>query len=75
MLVKFVESEGEAYWLLLKDAPTPSQNQETFTVHIPKSNRLSVIAWNDIQAHVRSVTDIKLAAMRAHQMPQPDAGA
>lgn len=68
MLVKFIESEGAAYWVLLKDIPSPSQDQETFTVHIPKSNRLSAISWSFIQEYVRSVTDRKLAAMRVQQI-------
>lgn len=68
MLVKFIESEKEAYWLLLRDIPSPSQDQETFTVHIPRANRLSSIPWHEIQEYVRSVTDTKLAAMRAHSL-------
>ncbi len=68
MLVKYVEVENEAYWLLLKDIPAPPQDQETFVVHIPKANRLSSAPWPEIQAYVRSVTDTKLAAMRAQQL-------
>ena len=64
MLVKYVESESEAYWLLFRDIPTPLQDQKTFTVHIPKANRISTILWPDIQAYVRSVTGTKLAATR-----------
>lgn len=75
MLVKFIEAESEAYWLLLKDIPAPSQDQETFVVHIPKKNRLSTAPWVDIQAYVRSVTDTKLAGMRLRQMQQSNAGA
>jgi hypothetical protein len=68
MLVKFIESEKEAYWVLFKDIPSPSQDQETFTVHIPKTNRLSAIPWPEIQEYVRSITDRKLAAMRAKEI-------
>lgn len=64
MLVKYVEPLNEAYWLLLKDAPSPPNDKKTFSVHIPKANRLSAIEWHVIQAHVRNVTDIKLAAAR-----------
>ena len=72
MLVKFVESEDEAYSLLLRDIPEPTQEQETFSVHIPRANRLSIIPWAVIQEHVRSVTDTKLAAMRrAHLQAAP----
>lgn len=68
MLVKYIESEKEAYWLLFRDIPAPSQDQETFTVHIAKTNRISVIQWAEIQAYVRSVTDTKLAAMRRRKI-------
>ena len=68
MLVKFIKAEKEAYWLLLKDAPPPLKNQDTFVVHIPKNNRLSVAPWSEIQDYVRGVTDAKLAAQRARNM-------
>jgi len=74
MLVKYVESEGEAYWLLFRDIPSPSQGQETFTIHIPKANRISTIRWPDIQEYVRSVTDTKLAAIRRHKMAAQNEG-
>jgi len=74
MLVKYVASEKEAYWLLFRDIPTPSQDQETFTIHIPKENRISTIQWQDIQAYVRSVTDTKLASMRRHKMAAQNEG-
>lgn len=64
MLVKFVESENEAYWLLLKDIPPPTQEHESVSVRIPRANRLSIISWPAIQEHVRRVTDKKLAVMR-----------
>lgn len=68
MLVKYVESENEAYWLLFKEIPSPSQDQESFTVRIPKTNRLSCVPWLEVQQHVRRVTDRKLAAMRVHEI-------
>lgn len=74
MLVKYVESEGDAYWLLFRDIPQPQAGQDTFTVRIPKANRLSAIAWPEVQAYVRGVTDEKLAAMRRHQMSSRNAG-
>lgn len=64
MIVKYVESKGEAFWVLLKDIQSPNQNNETFTIHIPTRNRLSEIDWQTIVDYVRSVTDKKLAAMR-----------
>ena len=61
LLVKFVEAEGEAYWLLLSDVPEPNQQQKTFSIRIPKKNRISSIDWQAIQDHLRDVTDGKLA--------------
>lgn len=74
MLVKYIESEGDAYWLLFRDIPSPSQDQETFTVQIPKANRLSSIEWSEIQTYIRGVTDKKLAAMRRHELGVSNAG-
>lgn len=68
MLVKYVASEDEAYWLLLKDVPTPRQTQKTFTARIPKANRLSAAPWGEIRDHIFHVTDRKLAAMRSNQV-------
>ncbi len=65
MLVKFVEASNEAYWLLMKDIPSPKQSLETFRVHIPKKNTLSTINWAEIEEYVREVTDDKLVARRA----------
>jgi hypothetical protein len=61
MLVKYVEAEKEAYWLLLSDVPEPNQEQDSFTVRIPKQNRLSSINWQEIQEYVRQVTNGKIA--------------
>lgn len=64
MLIKYVEVEEEAYWLLLKEIPSPPQEQKSFTVHIPRMHRLSTIDWSVIQAHVCDVHSRKLDAMR-----------
>lgn len=64
MVVKYVEPEDEAYWILLKDVPEPPQQQETFTIRIPLENRLSQIDWNVIVEYVRQVTKGKLNAWR-----------
>lgn len=60
MLVKFVESENEAYWILLSDVPTPNQAQESFTIRIPKQNRLSTIGWKEIQDYIVRVYEGKI---------------
>jgi len=61
MLVKYVEVENEAYWLLLSEVPEPNQEQDSFTIRIPKQNRLSSINWQEIQEYVRQVTNGKIA--------------
>lgn len=68
MLVKFIKNDNEAYWILFRDIPAPSQDHKTFTVHIPRTNRLSSIQWANIQQYVRGITDKKLAALRRHQI-------
>lgn len=68
LLVKFIESENEAYWILLKDVVPPANpEQENFTIYFPRQNKLSEINWNEITNYVRTVTDKKLAAMRAEK--------
>ena len=66
LLVKYVASNNEAYYMLLKDVPTPDQENDTFTIHIPKTNRLSSINWAPIKQYVSDVRDRKVAANRAH---------
>ncbi len=66
MLVKYVRVENEAYWILLKGVPEPNQDNLSFTINIPKENRLSVINWDAIKSYIREVTERKLAAQKAH---------
>jgi hypothetical protein len=70
LIVKYVHPDNEAYWVLLKDIPQPNQENATFTVHIPKENRLSIIDWNDIKDYVQEVTERKRAAQLAHVQQQ-----
>jgi hypothetical protein len=67
MLVKYVEADNEAYWLLLSEVPEPKQEQESFTIQIPKENRLSTIDWHRIQKYVRDVTNGKIATRRRNR--------
>lgn len=60
MIVKYIQSENEAYWVWLRDIPEPNPNQDTFTIHIPRVNCLSRIDWRDIVSHVDAVTGAKL---------------
>lgn len=72
MLVKYVKGDDDAYWLLFSDIPYPPQNQETFSIHIPKVNRLSCIDWMKIQTRVRSATDEKLAYNRRRELARTE---
>ena len=63
MFVKYIQSEGEAYWIFLRDIPSPAnEDQETMTINIPRSNRLSKIDWVKVAEFVREITDCKLKA-------------
>lgn len=67
LLVKYVEADKEAYWILLKDVPEPNQDNETFTIRIPRQNRLSELNWNDIADYVRDITHRKLKTVRPNE--------
>ena len=60
LIVKYIEEKNEAYWILLKDVNAPAQSNKTFTLRIPRSNRLSKIDWNEIVKYVKQVTKRKL---------------
>lgn len=65
LLVKYIEAEGEAYWLLLKDFQMqPACDQEEVTIRIPRSNRISDGPWTQIADHVERVHFKKLQANR-----------
>ncbi|SHI01824.1 protein of unknown function [Chryseolinea serpens] len=71
MIVKYVDSEHEAYWIWLRDIPEPSLDQETFTIHIPRTNQYSRIDWGKVVSHVDAVTGAKLDAGLALRSIQP----
>lgn len=67
MLVKYIEDEDEAYWIFLSDIPKPSQDQNTLSIHIPKSNKVSSINWNEIHDFVHNVTSDKISMRRRNR--------
>jgi hypothetical protein len=69
MVVKYVATEGEAYWLLLKDVQPPPNGQKTITIRIPRHNRLSANPWPQIQRYVTQVHYKKLGAMHPTNGP------
>ncbi|SDS37381.1 protein of unknown function [Maribacter dokdonensis] len=62
MLIKYCEEEKEAYWILMSHIPVPNQNQKTFTVNIPKSNKITELDWETVKAYIKEVVDYKLCA-------------
>jgi hypothetical protein len=64
MIIKYIENLNELYWLLLKDAPQPDLDNKTFTINIPKANKMSEIEWPAIRQYVHEVQEKKLAANR-----------
>jgi len=66
MLIKYVYPLKKAYWILLKDVPAPQPGNKTFTITIPEENDFATIDWQKLHEYVKSVTDRKIAAQRAH---------
>ena len=62
MLVKYIAADQEAYWVLLRDVPAPKQTQQSFTVRVPRANRLSALDWQQLRARLGRVQGIKLDA-------------
>ena len=66
MLIKYIEDEDEAYWILLKNVNSPNPDSKTFTVYLPRTNTLSNIDWSVITDYVKEITDIKREAAITH---------
>lgn len=64
MLVKYIAADGEAYWVLLRDVPAPRQNQQTFTVRVPRENRVSALDWQQLRRKLGNIQRRKLGAGR-----------
>lgn len=67
MLVKYIASDQEAYWVLLRDVPAPRQDQQTFTVRVPRANRVSTLDWQQLQARLGNIQGLKLGAGRREE--------
>lgn len=64
MIIKYVKSANEAYWIFLRDIDPPhNENRESFIVHIPKANRLSTTNRDQIRTLIRTITNRKLGAV------------
>ena len=62
MLVKYIDEERKAYWLLLSSVPEPNQIHRSFSIRIPKGNTLKTIKWGKISDYIKAVKYNKLTA-------------
>lgn len=61
LLIVYSQADKEAYWLWYDDNQFDlTRNQKTYTVNIPKENKLSSISWNEIIIYVKNIFSIKL---------------
>ena len=60
MIVKYIADENCAYWQLLSQVDEPNQENETMTVHIPRTNKLSEINWPHIRSYIEYIQQKKL---------------
>lgn len=66
MLVKYIEEENKAYWLLLSEVDEPNQSQDSFTIRIPKENNLESINWSRIEDYIKKIKLKKLLVRERH---------
>jgi len=64
MLVKYIAADQEAYWVLLRDVPAPPQTQQSFTVRVPRANRVSTLNWHRLRERLGNIQGLKLGAGR-----------
>jgi tetratricopeptide (TPR) repeat protein len=56
MLISFVEEEQEAYWIWMDELKLDlSQSKDTYSIQIPKANKLSKIDWNNTLTYVQEI--------------------
>lgn len=56
MIIVFIFDENEAYWKWFEDTTVDlTQKNESFTISIPRQNKLSQLDWNTIAEHVRLI--------------------
>ncbi|WP_218599403.1 DUF4365 domain-containing protein [Polaribacter sp. NJDZ03] len=60
-LVAYVQEEKEAYWSWYNELEFDlTSSQKTYTVNIPKTNKLSQIDWNPISKYVQEIFGVKM---------------
>jgi tetratricopeptide (TPR) repeat protein len=60
LLVVYIQEDKEAYWLWYNDLSIDlTSSQKTYTINIPKANRLSQIDWAFVLKYVQNIFSIK----------------
>lgn len=63
MLILYVSNEDQAYWIWLRDiAGNVNYENRTYTVRIPKQNRLTNINWDRINEFSDHIGDRKIGS-------------
>ena len=61
LLVSYVQEEKEAYWCWYNELEFDlTSSQKTYTVNIPKANKLSQIDWGSISKYVQNIFSVKM---------------
>lgn len=61
MLVAYVQEEKEAYWCWYNDLEFDlTSSQKTYTINIPKANKLSQVDWDSISKYAQDVFSVKM---------------
>lgn len=61
LLIVYVQVDKEAYWCWYNDLIIDlTSTQKTYTVQIPKTNKLSQIDWESVSKYIQSVFSIKM---------------
>jgi tetratricopeptide (TPR) repeat protein len=61
LLVAYVQEEKEAYWCWYNELEFDlTSSQKTYTINIPKANKLSQIDWVSISKYVQNIFSVKM---------------
>lgn len=61
LLIAYIQEDKEAYWCWYNELDFDlTSSQKTYTINIPKANKLSQIDWESISKYVQNVFSIKL---------------
>lgn len=61
LLVAYIQDEKEAYWCWYNELEFDlTSSQKTYSINIPKANKLSQIDWNPISKYVQNIFSVKM---------------